>query len=190
MKAFQHRATAAARAEFAAGFPNFYETTRGLDHLGGAIFIRSSAVEWRDVPLSDLGNVSLDDFEERMRVTYAYATRNGFVGGFPNFFHADYGNGIVCGTMLLKSNGAEWRDVDISDLGNPALEDFEQRFRATQDYAGRNGFVGGFPNLFHAEKREIDFRTGRRMRRTVCGTIFLKRGTAARRNVLVSRDPA
>jgi hypothetical protein len=190
MRAFQHRATAAADAGFAAGFPNFYEATSGRDHVGGTIFIKAAAVEWHDVPLSDLGNVSLFDFEERIRATNAYATRNGFVGGFPNFFHADYGSGIVCGTILLKSEGAEWRDVNISDLGNPALGDFEHRFRATQDYANRNGFVGGFPNLFHAEKQNIDFTTGRRTRATVCGTVLLKPSAAEWRDVLLFRGPA
>ena len=190
MKAFQHRASAAVGAGFAAGFPNFYEAMDGLDRVGGTIFIQSTAVEWRNVPLSELGNVSLGDFEERIRATNAYATRNGFVGGFPDFYHADYGSGIVCGTILLKSNGVEWRDVRISELGNPALSDFEQRFRATQDYASRNGFAGGFPNLFHAEKEEIDFQTGRRTRHTVCGTVLLRPGIAEWRDVLLFRGPA
>jgi hypothetical protein len=34
-----------------------------------------------------------------------------FVGGFPNMFHADHGRGVVCGTILLRDNTAEWRDV-------------------------------------------------------------------------------
>jgi hypothetical protein len=62
------------------------------------------------VPLAELGN-NLNDIGARFRGTHDYATRNGFVGGFPNMFHADYGNGIVCGTILLKQNVAEWHDV-------------------------------------------------------------------------------
>jgi len=111
MHSFVHRADIATRNGFVGGFPNFYEATYGLNHVGGTIFIKSAAAEWRDVPLAELGNVSLEDFEERIRVTNAYASRNGFVGGFPNFYHADYGSGIVCGTILLKQNVAEWRDV-------------------------------------------------------------------------------
>jgi hypothetical protein len=45
-------------------------------------------------------------------MVYDYARRNGFVGGYPNFYHADYGRGVVCGTILLKESGAQWRDVE------------------------------------------------------------------------------
>jgi hypothetical protein len=171
---FRMRAGLAAASGFLGAFPNFYSAPRGLGFVSGTIFVTGAAAEWRDVPLAELGGVSLDDFEGRMRATNAYATKNGFTGGFPNYFHADYGNGIVCGTILLKSSGAEWRDVPLSELGDPELSDFEARFRATHDYANRNGFVGGFPNLFHAEKQTRDFRTGRPIRQVVCGTVLLR----------------
>lgn len=199
MQSFRHRAEIAAKTGFIGGFPNFYEATYGLDHVGGTIFVKSTVAEWRDVPLAELGNPPLDDFGERMRATNAYASRNGFVGGFPNFFHAEISEVIsisgqrkritVCGTVLLNSNGAEWRDVPLSELGNPALDDFEARFRATQDYATRNGFVGGFPNLFHAEITEVSI-TGQRKRITVCGTVLLKPDFAEWRDVLIFRGPA
>jgi hypothetical protein len=32
-------------------------------------------------------------------------------GGFPNFHQADYGQGIVYGTILLHHHTVEWRDV-------------------------------------------------------------------------------
>jgi hypothetical protein len=180
MEEFRQRAKIAAQQHFVGGFPNFYYATYGYDHVGGTIFIKSTTAEWRDVPLADLENVSLEDFAGRMRATNAYASRNGFVGGFPNYFHADYGRGIVCGTVLITLLGAEWRDVPLSELGNPTLDDFEARFRATQDYAIRNGFVGGFPNLFHA-----DYGRG-----IVCGTVLLRPGFAEWQDVLLFRDPA
>jgi hypothetical protein len=31
---------------------------------------------------------------------------------------------------------------------NPLSDDIQVRFRAINDYAGKNGFVGGFPNFF------------------------------------------
>jgi hypothetical protein len=31
--------------------------------------------------------------------------------GFPNFHEADYGKGMVYGTILLRDTEAEWRDV-------------------------------------------------------------------------------
>jgi hypothetical protein len=187
MREFQHRAKAAADAGFVGAFPNFYYA-RQVSEVGGTIFVKAPAAEWRDVPLSALGNPSLDDFEERMRRTNKYATDNGYVGGFPNFFHADHGSGIVCGTILLKPEVAEWRDVALSDLGNPALGDIGQRFRATQDYASRQGFVGGFPNLFHADVQGVGARIGQPARRfTVCGTVLLKQGHAEWRDVVT--DP-
>jgi hypothetical protein len=75
------------------------------------VLIKSSCATFRDVPLTELGSPSLDDIGARFRATQDYATRQGFVGGFPTFFHADRGNGIVCGTILMKPGSAEWRDV-------------------------------------------------------------------------------
>ncbi|MCA9875613.1 MAG: hypothetical protein KC441_18205 [Anaerolineales bacterium] len=187
MQSFRHRAESAARANFMGAFPNFYEATYGLDTVGGTIFVKTDAAEWRDVPLAELDNASLGDFGARMRATNAYASRNGFVGGFPTFFDADYGNGTVCGTVLLKPEAAEWRDVPLSELGNPDLNDIEARFRGTQDYANRHGFVGGFPNLFHAEPAVGRWQV---MREVVCGTVLLKPGFAEWRDVLLSRAPA
>ncbi len=158
---FRMRNTLATASGFLGAFPNFYSAPRGLGFVSGTIFVTGAAAEWRDVPLAELGGVSLDDFEGRMRATNAYAAKNGFVGGFPNYFHADYGHGIVCGTILLKTNGAEWRDIPLSDLGNPAIYDFEARFRATHDYASRNGFVSGFQICFtRRSRREISERDG------------------------------
>ncbi len=174
MSVFRFRAEVANREGFVGGFPNFYVATYGPRHVGGTIFVRAPAAEWRDVPLALLGNPSLNDFGGRFRGTQEYATSYGFVGGFPNFFHADYGRGIVCGTILVTSEGAERRDVPLAELGNN-LNDIGARFRGTQDYAARNGFVGGFPNMFHA-----DYGNG-----IVCGTILLKQNVAEWRDVLL-----
>jgi hypothetical protein len=95
-----------------------------------------------------------------------YAGLNGFVGGFPNFHEADYGQGRVFGSVLLRPAAAEWRDVLASDLGNPSS--FEQRFTAVNDYAVANGYVSGFPN-FH----EADYGQG-----TVYGCILVPAASA------------
>jgi len=73
--------------------------------VGGTILVQGSGCVWRDVPLSSLGSPSLDDFSLRMRATQDYAGRNGFVGGFPTYFHADYGNGICVRHHLLTVRG-------------------------------------------------------------------------------------
>lgn len=203
MQGFRYRMEKALQAVFVGGFPNFYEATHGRNHVGGTVFVKQATAEWLDIPLAELGNVALEDFAERMRATNTWASQHGFIGGFPTFFHADYGSGIVCGSVLIKSDGTEFRDIPLSELGNPALEDFEARFRATQDYATRNGFVGGFPTLFHAKNVvDVDVRTGQKKYATVCGTILLKQGEidihtlqrmatfAERRDVLLFQDPA
>ena len=88
MAMFRHRADAARDAGFVAGLPNFHEAAYNHDIVGGTVFLKyrnmiSRGVEWRDVPLSELGNPNLDDFGARMRATQDYATRNGFVRGIP-----------------------------------------------------------------------------------------------------------
>src|SRR5688500_12589672 len=84
----------------------------------------------------------------RFRQVADYASVHGFIGGFPNFHEADYGCGPVFGTVLVRPGGGHWSDVRASDLGNPPGSDWAARFRATSDYASRNGFVGGFPNFY------------------------------------------
>jgi hypothetical protein len=181
---FRNSAQAAtAREGFVGAFPNFYTEVYGPASVAGTIFIkRNDLTKWMDVLLTDLEKPSLSDFGQRFRATQDYANRRrkeGFVGGFPNFFHADYGGGIVCGTILLKAGGAEWRDVPLSELGaNVSLDDIGQRFRATHDYAKRinEGFVGGFPNFYHA-----NYGKG-----IVCGTILLRENVAEWQDVTVS----
>lgn len=190
MRMFRHRADIASSQGFVGAFPNFHEAHYGISHVGGTIFLNASASEWRDVSLGELGNPNLEDFGARMRATQDYAIRNGFVGGFPNFYHAVYpgfsvflfGGAIsitVCGTVLLKSGCAIWRDVPLSELGNPALEDIGARFRATNDYAVDNMFLGGFPNFYHADHGQG----------IVCGTILIKPGCGEWRDVLLFADP-
>jgi hypothetical protein len=175
-ESFRHRTRAANARGFVGGFPNFYYAATPNDGLlGGAILVNAPGALWQDVPLSDLSSPSLNDFGLRMRATQDYASRAGFVGGFPTFSHADYGNGIVCGTTLLTAEVAEWQDVSLADLGNPKLDDVRARFRGTQDYAGRKGFVGGFPNMYDAV--------------TVCGTILLRAPLAQWQDLLVVKPP-
>src|SRR5260221_314435 len=91
--------------------------------------------EWHDVPLSALGvngapPPSLDDFRGRFTATQVYAEQHGFIGGFPSFYHADHGAGIVCGTVLIRESAAEKRDVSLTDLGllgASALDDITGR---------------------------------------------------------------
>ncbi len=155
-------------------FPNFHHADYGDGEVNGVIILNSSAAEWRDVPAVELGDPPADDMPARFRATNDWASSRGFAGGFPNFHEADYGNGTVYGTILLKSDAVEWRDVPATELGDPPDRDIAARFTATNDWAASHGFVGGFPN-FH----EADYGNGR-----VYGTILLKPGKAQWADVL------
>lgn len=218
MAAFHNRMQSATELGFLGGFPNFYESTTGRDHLGGTILIRPAGAEFRDVPLTKLGNVSLSNFTDRIRAANTWAVaqvspkpsgitvsgdpvfEHPFVGAFPTFFHADHGAGIVCGTIVLTSEAAEARDIPQSELGNASADNYEARFRATQDYATKNGFVGGFPTFI--DRRGLVLSPvlgGGGHLEMLYGTVLLKQDHsvlnrtdkfAVKRDLLLFRDPA
>jgi hypothetical protein len=177
MTMFTHRANLAGAYGAVGAFPNMHSAWYGMVLVGGTVFVKSSVAEWRDVPLAEMGSPPLNDFGARMRAANVYATRNGFVGAFPTYHHADYGRGIVSGIVLLRGPGVEWRDIPLAELGYPALNDIGARFRATADWAARHGYVGGFPNMFHA-----DYGRG-----IVCGTVLLKPGYSEWRDVVLQK---
>jgi hypothetical protein len=123
--------------------------------------------------------VKLEDFAGRMRETHTWARNHGFIGGFPNFFQTDHGSGIVCGTILLHDDKAEWRDIPHSELGYVPLDDIAARMRAVHTWARNHGFIGGYPNFFHA-----DHGNG-----VVCGTILLPDSSAEWRDVRIYQTP-
>jgi hypothetical protein len=165
--------------KFAGAYPNFHEVRKDNNIIGGTVFLKSTIAQWQDVSLADLGNPSIDDFAARMRATQDYAVRNGYVGGFPNFFHKDYGKGIVCGTVLIGHAGADWRDVPIAELGNPALDDIKARMTSANDYAFKNGYLGGFPTFYHA-----DYGKG-----IVCGIVLIKKEAGIWKDVIIMEGP-
>jgi hypothetical protein len=111
--------------------------------------------------------------DRRFREVNDYAACHGFHSGFPNFHQADYGDGVVYGTMLLSAAQAEWRDVPRIEYGVFHIEDVPAMFRAANDYAARNGYEAAFPN-FH----QADHGQG-----VVYGTILLKPGVTEWRDV-------
>lgn len=137
----------------------------------GAILIKETAGEMRDATVAELGNPLTP--EARFRAVNDYASRNGFLGAFPNFHEATYTQGKVFGMCLIKKEAGEWRDVKASDLGNPTK--FEEFFRAVGDYANRNGFAGAFPNFYDA-----NYSQGK-----VYGVVFLKKEFAEWRDIPV-----
>ncbi|MES0335140.1 MAG: hypothetical protein SFH39_02105 [Candidatus Magnetobacterium sp. LHC-1] len=158
---------------YVGGFTNFHQANYGKGIVNGTIFLKHEAAEWRDILASELGNPDVDDVGARFRSVYDYAIRHGYVGGFPNFHQANYGTGVVYGTILLKHEAAEWRDILASELGNPDADDVGARFRSVHDYAIRHGYVGGFPN-FH----QANYGTG-----VVYNAILLKHGAVECKDV-------
>jgi hypothetical protein len=197
MASFRHIEKMAANEGLVGGFPNFHqvtnvsETTGRRSSYGGTIFVRPLGAEKRDITMADLGNAALEDFSGRMRAAHKWAMENGYIGGFPTFFHANTATGTVCGTVLLKAECAEFRDVPLSELGNPSMSDIEARFRGSHDYAVKNGFVGGFPTL--NQRRNWVYRTvgnqGRWRAEELCGTVLLRSSCAEWRDILINQAP-
>jgi len=187
-QSFRHRTTTAAHMGFLGAFPNFYEATYGMDTVGGTIFIKPGQVAWQDVPVAELAGATTTKFHDLMRAVNSYAVTHGFVGGFPTGFQADYGHGAVCGCVLLPADSAEWRDVPRQALGNIDIDDIPGRFRAVHDYAVREGFVGGFPTLFHRTEADAGpFPMG--VAGTVYGVVLIRPGYGEWRDVLLFRQP-
>ncbi len=181
MATFRNRANliATSMSNMAGAFPNFYERRQGNNLMGGTVFLKFSTAKWEDIPLSALGNPPLDDFAARMRATQNYAVQNGYIGGFPTYHHVDKGQGIVCGTVLITRNGADWRDVPIGELGNPPLDNIKARMTSADDYALNHGYIGGFPTFHHT-----DYGNG-----IVCGIILIKKEYGEFKNVIVVEGP-
>lgn len=89
------------------------------------------------------------------------------------------GDGPTMGVVLVRPTHAEFRDVPAAELGNRSLTDHGERFRAAADYAARNGFLGAFPTMFHADYDGT----------TVLGLILLRQGAGEWRDVLLRMDP-
>ncbi|MFZ5827913.1 MAG: hypothetical protein ACOY94_26715 [Bacillota bacterium] len=86
---------------------------------------------------------------QRFRAVDNWARQHGYMGGFPNFHQADYGQGPVYGTILIKREAADRKEIPATELGNPRT--VEERFRAVDNWARRRGYIGGFPNFHEAD---------------------------------------
>jgi hypothetical protein len=160
---------------YRAGFPNRHAADWGDGVVCGTILLREDVADWRDVPHSELGNPSMTDLIQRFQRSHDYARRHGYAHGFPNFHNANYGQGIVHGTFLVRSGAVEWRDVPASDLGIaesstvPTVHDWIWK---TYNYATARGYAAGMPTFYRA-----------RYDRWVYGTILFPHGVAAWQDV-------
>jgi hypothetical protein len=168
---------------FLGGYPTFEKQVQLLTPrtvVYNTVLLPRGTVEFRDIPSRELDAPNLSDPAHHVRSMQRYAVENGFIGAIPTFFLAEVA-GFVCGTLLLDSTGAEWRDIDIAELQNVAPEDQAGRFRSVQDYAKANKFVGGYPNFFIGEKATWDLRGKHKV--VVNGTILVRESVASWRDI-------
>ena len=159
---------------FFTGFPNFHQADYGNGLVYGTILLRGgTGVEWRDVKRTDYNVYTIENIPAMFRGAGDYASRMGYRAGFPNFHQADHGQGVVYGTILLRENIVEWRDVRKDELGSPNIDDVGNMMRAANDYAFRNGFAAAFPTFHHA-----DYGQG-----VVYGIVLFRPGTVIGRDV-------
>jgi hypothetical protein len=111
----------------------------------------------------------------RFRMVQDYAAKNGFVGGIPTFYTANYPQRVF-GVLLLSAATCDWRDVPASQLKIAAPGDFAARMRAVQDYAVHWGYVGAVPTFMQ------NIANGE----TVYGTLLLKQAVVQRVDVAAS----
>ncbi|XXF80026.1 hypothetical protein P2318_09815 [Myxococcaceae bacterium GXIMD 01537] len=165
----------ARRAGYLDGFPNFHGAVyNGVEVWGTFLVPAVSGAEFRDVPLSELGNVAISDVPSMMRAAQVYAVNNGFVAAMPTFHQATYNGVEVRGIYLFRSNAVEFRDVPSCQLGFAGLLDVGRLFRAVNDYSGRAGFAGGFPTFYNRKLTDGN---------TVYGVILFKSGMLDWRDV-------
>lgn len=134
-------------------------------------------------------NVKTDTFTKLFKAVNRWATKHGYIGAFPNFHKANTAEGLVYGTILLKPEAGEFKDIPASEIGHPQSR--EARFRAMHDYAHTHGLVmegfGGFPpkpkfSYVYAAALptffEADYGQG-----TVYGAILLKRSAVVWKDI-------
>jgi len=195
----------------------FYTGTQENSSCGEAPHTEVDITLHREVPFigqfgpviqQSQSDLAAEEFRNRAQV----ATQEGYVGAFPNFYYATYGQANVGGTIFIKPACGDWEDVQWSDLNFPPLDQFSARIRATDIYATSHGYAGGFPNFFQAQRLSgllgarsafatslVDTAAGSaspflsvRSRTslfkgpqfiTVCGTVLIKLGCATRREI-------
>lgn len=115
---------------------------------GGEPVSADAAQEAQAVPAQeqDVGTVqsaaeTYSDF--RFRQANRYAGVHGYSAGFGNFHEANYGAGVVRGTMLLKPGAvANYREAYRSELGSVYLDNIPELFRRAQDWGNARGGLG------------------------------------------------
>ncbi|MEJ3404998.1 hypothetical protein WDJ51_09650 [Rathayibacter sp. YIM 133350] len=105
--------TYAAQNGFRVGFPTYFGAEYE-ERVYGAILLPESSVVVQDVSRAgELNNIPVDDIGQRLQQVSDYATRNGYVGGYPTMQNATYNGNEVFGVILVKPGCAEVRSYAI-----------------------------------------------------------------------------
>ncbi|MDF7818740.1 hypothetical protein P1X15_14085 [Runella sp. MFBS21] len=142
----------ATRYGFGAGVPTFENGNQNGQIVYGTVLVPKKYVEFKDIPQSELGNVDLNNFQERVRQSMTWAANHGYSAGIPTFYHADHGRGVVCGTILFKPDAVTFRDIPQSRM-EPINRDEAGTagwVRSAVRYASKIGQVGAFPTFHQA----------------------------------------
>lgn len=158
----------ATRYGFGAGIPTFENGNQNGQIVYGTVLVPKKYVEFKDIPQSELGNVDLNNFQERVRQSMTWATNHGYSAGIPTFHHADHGRGIVCGTILFKPDAVTFRDIPQSrmELINRDEAGTAGWVRSAVRYASKIGQVGAFPTFHQARYNDKGL---------VYGVVFFKK---------------
>ncbi|PTL80963.1 hypothetical protein DAT35_26945 [Vitiosangium sp. GDMCC 1.1324] len=164
---------------FVAGFNNYHWADYGSGIVHGTILINNpQAMEWRDVPLSELGNVDIDNIPEMFKRASDYAANNGFIGALPSFHEGNNGQGPVRGVYFFRPGYVTWVDVPTNQLRNYSfsVSNVREMMTAANDYARARGYAGGLPTFHEATYNGVAYR----------GILLIPSSTAEWRDVYVT----
>lgn len=169
----------ASRHQLLGGFPTFCAKAIVAPPFKGQVvnvfLIKPEFDDWKDVALTTLGNPSLNDFAGRMRAAHDYATAQGFLAGFPNYFDAPTGlNGArVCGTILIKKqpnpSPIVVTNLSLAELGVANMNDTLGLFKGIRKYCALHNFAAGYPNMHHANLSKTTNHE-----QIVCGVVLFR----------------
>lgn len=93
-----------------------------------ATYLYKDGLEVRDVSHSDLGNPSMHDIREFFRGAHTYATKNGFVGGYPTFKTSGGDYSAKHRVVLLSDKVAQAKPVPEAELNGAQHNDLSCYF--------------------------------------------------------------
>jgi hypothetical protein len=99
----------------------------------------SGSKPYPQISFGSLDEPKLDTVEGLFQATNQWAIDHGYIGAFPNFHEADYGRGKEFGTILLKKEAADIKEISLPELGNPQTP--EAMIRAINNYVHPFGFT-------------------------------------------------